>query len=170
MRSFRDFYENKVRLAIKQLNIVAQVVEKAGFKVDHFLDEQFTEPYVYIHNPNRNTSFEGVRLYRIGDKIAYRVQRENKTHPYGNAYTLDVELMFDDLMEEGEHKPEEIGNKVMEMVTKELRAFFEESAEAEQQRNDQETGKNPDGLGTVQVRNPQGGDYSTMSNELDKGR
>lgn len=164
MRSFRDFYENKVRIAIKQLNIVAQVVEKAGFKVDHFLDEQFSDPYVYIHNPNRNTSFDGVRLYRIGDKLAYRVQRENKTHPYGNAYTLDVELMFDDLMEEGEHKPETIGHKVMEMVAKELRSFFEESAEIE---NNQEPEKDQNGLGMVQIRNPQGGDYSTMTNELD---
>lgn len=168
MRSFRDFYENKVRLAIKQLNIVAQVVEKAGFKVDHFLDQQFEEPYVYIHNPNKSTSFEGVRLYRIGDKLAYRVQRENKTHPYGNAYSLDVELMFDDLMEEGEHKPEAIGQKVMEMVAKELRAFFEESADAEKQKADQEMGKEQDGLGMVSVRNPQGGDYSTMTHELDK--
>lgn len=168
MRSFRDFYENKVRLAIKQLNIVAQVVEKAGFKVDHYLDEQFTDPYVYVHNPNKNTSFEGVRLYRIGDKLAYRVQRENKTHPYGNAYSLDVELMFDDLMEEGKHKPEQIGHKVMEMVAKELRAFFEESAEAEKESNAKEIGAEENGLGAVHVRNPQGGDYSSMTNGLDK--
>jgi len=168
MRSFRDFYENKVRLAIKQLNIVAQVVEKAGFKVDHYLDEQFQEPYVYVRNPNRNTSFDGVRLYKIGDKLAYRVQRENATHPYGNAYSLDVELMFDDLMEEGEHKPEVIGQKVMEMVAKELRAFFEESADAEQETADKEMGKEADGLGHVHVRNPQGGDGSGMNNELDK--
>lgn len=166
MRSFRDYYENKVRLAIKQLNIVAQVVEKAGFKVDHFLDEQFQDPYVYVRNPNNNTSFDGVRLYKIGDKLAYRVQRENGTHPYGDAYTLDVELMFDDLMEEGEHKPEHIGNQVMELVAKELRAFFEESAEAEQDKSDQEVDK--DGLGMVNIRNPQGGDYSSMTNELDR--
>jgi hypothetical protein len=165
MRSFRDFYENKVRLAIKQLNIVAQVVEKAGFKVDHFLDEQFTEPYVFIHNPEQNTSFEGVRLYRIGDKIAYRIQRENKTHPYGNAYTLDVELMFDDLMEEGDHKPEEIGKKVMEMVAKELRTFFKESASAEKDKATEDMGMERDGLGTINVRNPQGGDANSMTQD-----
>jgi hypothetical protein len=168
MRSFRDFYENKVRLAIKQLNIVAQVVEKAGFKVDHFLDEQFDEPYCFVHNPNKNTSFQGVRMYKIGDKIAYRIQRENKTHPYGNAYTLDVELMFDDLMEEGEHKPEQVGQKVMEMVAKELRSFFEESADAEKQKDSKDSDKEQDGLGQVHIRNPQGGDYSSMTNELDK--
>jgi hypothetical protein len=168
MRSFRDFYENKVRQAIKQLNIVAQVIEKAGFKIDHFLDEHFTDPYVYIHNPNNDTSFEGVRLYRIGDKIAYRAQRENKTHPYGNAYTLDVELMFDDLMEEGEMKPEQIGHKVMTMIADELRSFFEESAEAEREENGLDANKQNDTLGQVSIRNPQGGDYSSMTNELDK--
>jgi hypothetical protein len=166
MRSFRDFYENKVRLTIKQLNIIAAVMEKAGFRVDHYLGEQFDDPYVYIYNPNQNTSFAGVRLYKIGDKIAYRVQRENKTHPYGMAYSLEVELMFDDLMEEGELKPEKIGEKVMEMVVKEIRAFFEESAEAE--HGDEEQEKRDDGLGMVHIRNPLGGDYSSMVHELDK--
>jgi hypothetical protein len=168
MRSFRDFYENKTRLAIKQLNLVAQVCEKAGFRVDHFLDEQFTEPYVYIQNPNQNTSFQGVRLYKIGNKLAYRVQRENNTHPYGNAYTLDVELMFDDIMEEGKHKPEHVGQQVMEMVTKELRGFFEESAEAEKEQADREMNGEKDGMGMVHVRNPQGNDYTITSNELSR--
>lgn len=165
MRSFRDFYENKVRQSIKQLNIVSQVLEKAGFKVDTFLGEQFDEPYIYVYNPNQNTTFHGVRMYKIGDKIAYRVQRESKTHPYGNAYSLEVELMFDDLMEEGESKPEDIGGKVLQMVAQELHTFFEESAKAEKPNAENE--KDLDGMGSVHIRNPLGGDYSSMVHALD---
>ena len=166
MRSFRDYYENKIRQTIKQLNIVAQVLEKSGFKVDHFLGEQFDEPYVYVYNPAQNTSFDGVRLYKIGDKIAYRVCREAKTHPYGNAYSLEIELMFDDLMEEGDSKPEDIGHKVMEMVSKELHTFFEESSKAEKPSAEDE--RNMDGMGFVNIRNPLGGDYSSMVHAMDK--
>ena len=144
-------------------------MEKAGFRVDTFLNEQFDEPYVYIYNPNNNTSFQGVRLYKIGDKIAYRIQRENKTHPYGNAYSLEVELMYDDLVEEGED-PKHVGPKVMEMIITELRSFFEESAEAEKERyQSDDQGTDKDGaLGKVHIRNPLGGDYSSMVHELDK--
>jgi hypothetical protein len=78
--------------------------------------------------------------------------------------------MFDDLMEEGEHKPEHIGHQVMQMVAKELHAFFEESAEAEQQKATQEIDAEKEGLGMVNIRNPQGNDYATMSNELDRSR
>jgi hypothetical protein len=161
MRSFRDFYENKVRLAMKHLNILSKVMEHSGFKVDSFLNEQFEEPYIFIYNPNSNTSFQGVRVYKIGDKIAYRIQRENQTHPYGNAYSLEVELMFDDLVEEGED-PKHVGSKVMEIITKEFRAFFDESAKAEKERNVADQGAENDALGSVHIRNPLGGDYSSM--------
>jgi hypothetical protein len=161
MRSFRDFYENKVRLAMKHLNILSKALEHSGFKVDSFLNEQFEEPYVFVYNPNSNTSFQGVRLYKIGDKIAYRIQRENQTHPYGNAYSLEVELMYDDLVEEGED-PKHVGPKVMEMIAKEFKAFFDESAKAEKDRNFTDQNKDNDALGSVHIRNPLGGDYSSM--------
>lgn len=165
MRNFRDFYENKTRQSIKQLNIIAQIVEKSGFKVDHFLGEQFDDPYIYIYNPNNNTSFDGVRLYKIGDKIAYRVCREAKTHPYGNAYSLEVELMFDDLMEEGKTKPEDIGGKIIEMIAKELKSFFHESAKAEKPNiSSDDSGI----MGSVHIKNPLGGDYSSMVHSMDK--
>ena len=72
---------------------------------DHLKEE---DPYLYVHNKNENLSFNGVRVYKIGDIMAYRIQKEEKTHPYGKAYLLDVENMFNEFLEDMEEKEEAI--------------------------------------------------------------
>jgi hypothetical protein len=161
MRTFREFLGNKQREGKRQLHMVQKVLERSGFRVEDFLDEHFDDPYIYCYNPDRNTSFKGVRVYRIGDKIAYRVQRENKTHPFGSAYMLDLDAIFNDLMGDGITKKEELGKKVIEEIAKNIKSFFQESAEAEREEDkwdDQDSGA----LGMVHVRNPLGGDYSSQ--------
>lgn len=161
MRTFHDFINGKQREGKRQLHMIMKILEKNDFKVEDFLDEQFKEPYIYCHNPDHNTSFKGIRLYVIGEKIAYRVQRENKTHPYGAAYIIDVDEIFNDLMSDGVTKKEKLGHKVIEEIVENINSFFKESAEAEKKEND--WGDEEDGtLGMVHVRNPLGGDYSSM--------
>lgn len=160
MRTFRDFLGGKKREAIRQLNMVEEVLKRGGFRVESFLNEQFDEPYIYCYNPNRDTTFKGVRVYRIGDKIAYRVQRESETHPFGTAYILDMDSIFNDLMSDGVTKKIELGHKLMEEIVQNIRAFFKESAEAE--REEEQWDDDGDSMGMVHVRNPLGGDYSSQ--------
>lgn len=167
VRSFQDFLGNKKRESRRHLHMIMKVLERNGFKVDNHLGENFDEPYVYCQNPDKNTTFKGVRLYKIGDKLAYRVQRESETHPFGTAYLLDLDGIFNDLMSDGITKKEQLGQKVMEEVANNLRAFFKESAAAEKQEDqwDDEDGS----MGMVHVRNPLGGDYSSQVHDAGHG-
>ncbi len=162
MRTFRQFLGGKIRENKRQLHMIKKVLEHGGFRVEDFLDEdQFVdEPYIYCHNPQKDTSFKGVRVYKIGDKLAYRVQRESKTHPFGTAYILDMDGIFNDLMGDGITKKEHLGNKMMQEIIHNLKSFFQESAAAE--REEDKWDDDGDSMGMVHVRNPLGGDYSSQ--------
>lgn len=132
-QQFLEFVDRKQREAVKHLSLIEKLMLKSGMKVDSFLEED--EPYVFVRSPDHRLSFDGVRIYEIAGMIAYRVQRELKTQPYGKAYLLDVEDMFNDFMSE-KMKEEEAGQKVVESVISEIKKFFERSAEAEQELTD----------------------------------
>jgi lipoate-protein ligase A len=104
--------------------------ETNGLHVKNYINDD--EPYIYVLAPNKSLSFEGIRIYQIGGNIAFRVQREDTTHPYGKAYLLDVEDMFSDFMSEN-IKQEEAGKKVIKSVVSEVKSFFEKSLSAEKE-------------------------------------
>ena len=129
MRNFKDFLNKKVRKGKKQLAVVKKVLEEQGMSVQDHLGND--DPYLFVKNPtSKKTSFAGVRIYKIGENIAYRVQKEEKTHPYGVAYSLDLEGAFEDFL--SDMKEEEAVKEVIKAVGIELKAFFEKSSEAEQ--------------------------------------
>jgi hypothetical protein len=111
-------------------------------------------------NPNQNVTFDGIRIYKIGDKIAYRIQKEENTQPFGKAYPLDIEDMFNDLMSD-HHKPEEAGKEVVKAVVNEVKRFFVQSAEAEKDLRSGEFSLSNTGNGQIAIRST-GSDYSNM--------
>ena len=128
MRNFKDFLNKKVRKSKKQLSVVKEVLEQQGIHVTDHLNED--DPYIFVKNSTgKKTSFGGVRIYKIGDQIAYRVQKEEKTHPYGVAYSLDLENAFADFLTD--MKEEEAVEEIIKAVGIEIKAFFEKSSEAE---------------------------------------
>lgn len=128
MEQFLEFIDRKQRSAKKHLDLIERLLKKGGMQVQAYLEEE--EPYVFVKSPSKNLSFDGIRIYEIGQMIAYRIQKEEKTHPYGKAYMLDIEDMFNDFM--GENMGEdEAGNKVIESVVQEVKKFFTKSEEAE---------------------------------------
>lgn len=127
-KSFSEFIDKKGREGRRQLHIIREVLRKGGMRVaDHV--ESNDDPYIFIANPEAASSFHGVRVYKIGNGVAFRIQREEKTHPYGTAYLLKIPEMFNDLVED--MKEEQAGKKVMEYMVKELKKFFLLSATAE---------------------------------------
>lgn len=159
MHTFLEFVDKKTRDSIHHLKVVKELLEKNGFTVDSYLSRD-DDPYIFLHSSDEQLSFEGVRIYQIGDTIAYRVQKENETHPYGKAYMLDVETMFNDLVSDNGDE-EKAGNKVISAVVKEFKTFFKTSKEAEyeiksadfvDQDNDSRDDTN-DG-GRIVLRNP----------------
>jgi hypothetical protein len=129
-KSFYEFIDKKSREGRRHLHIIRDVLTKHGMKVSDFSEANDNdEPYIFLHNPEKESSFHGVRIYQIGEAIAFRIQREEKTQPYGTAYPLKIPDMFADLVED--MKEEEAGKKVMEYMCKELQKFFVLSSRAE---------------------------------------
>ena len=133
MDQFLEFVDRKQREGKKHLKLIERLLRKSGMEVQPHLEEE--DPYVFVKSPNNKVSFDGLRIYEIGEMIAYRIQKEEKTHPFGKAYLLDLEDMFNDFMSEN-MKEEEAGHKVIESVVEELKKFFSKSAQAEQEIKD----------------------------------
>lgn len=130
MSLFLEFIDKKERDAIYHLKILKSLFEKQGFKVVARIKDD--DPYIFVQNSDNNGDFGGIRIYEIGDIISFRVQKDPDTQPYGKAYELDVETMFEDLLED--HKdPKKAGKALIGSLTKELKRFFEKSAKAEKE-------------------------------------
>lgn len=159
-KSFGEFIDKKQRDATKQLEIIEKILRKGGMKVENFLETDHRDPYIFCVSPIKNGSFDGIRIYKIGDKIAFRIQKESKTHPYGRAYPLDIEEMFNDLLSDEGIKESEAGKKVIESVNKEIRKFFERSSDAEKQEKESDI-EDKDGIGQVAIKG-NSADFSSM--------
>jgi hypothetical protein len=127
-----EFVKKKKREAVKQLKTLKKVLEHEGFSVEsHLEDDDDNDPYIFLKGKG-SLSFDGVRIYKIGDSIAYRVQKEAQTHPYGRAYLLDVESNFNELMAEMGSE-EKAGKELIESLRKEFTKFFQKSLAAERE-------------------------------------
>jgi hypothetical protein len=157
-RSFGEFVDKKKRESVRHLELVKKLLEHTGMKVDNFLmtDEDDHDPYIFCHNPAKSGSFDGIRIYKIGNDLAFRVQKESKTHPFGSAYPLPIESMFYDFMADKDVDNKKAGQKVIDAVGKEVRKFFDKSVEAERSYN-----KEIEKDGNVLVRTS-GTDYSSL--------
>lgn len=125
---FNKFLEIKNREVKKQLEIVKKILESKNFKVESFFDEE--SPYIFVRS-SISLPFEGLRIYKIGSNMAYRIQNENKTQPYGKSYDLNIESAFSDLVTD--MSEEEAGKVIIESLIKEIQSFFKESEKAQQE-------------------------------------
>lgn len=128
MKIFREFVDRKQREAVKHLKLLEQLFKQSGMKVNSFVEDE--DPYLFVYSPDDKMSFEGIRIYEIGGQVAYRIQKEADTEPYGRAYQLNLEEMFNDFMSDN-MKEEQAGKQVIKSVTEEVKKFFSKSAEAE---------------------------------------
>ena len=158
MKTFREFVDKKTREAKRQLKIIEKVLRKCGMTAQNFMEE---DPYIFVKNTGGQTSFDGIRIYKIAGTMAYRIQKESKTHPYGTAYMLDVEGMFDDLIADNVHE-EKAGKEVMKAIAEEIQAFFKRSAKAEKDLRASEFDKKSDPWGNVMVKSGGGTDYANL--------
>jgi len=161
-KNFGDFIDKKQRDSIKQLGLMRQLLEKNGMKVESYLETNDSdEPYIFCFNPSSNSSFDGVRIYKIGNRLAFRIQKENRTHPYGKAYPLEIEEMFHDFLGDQHIDQRKAGQKVIEMVSKEIKKFFDKSVDAEKDERKASVEGGSDSAGNVLVRTT-GTDYSSL--------
>ncbi len=158
METFVEFVDKKKRKSKQQLELITKILRKEGLVIGNHLEED--EPYVFLKSTNSGLSFDGIRIYKIGSDIAYRVQKEEQTHPYGKAYSLDLEGMYHDLLSDNMNE-EKAAKEVMKSVVQELKTFFEKSLNAEKELQIGDYDKKTDPMGKILARN-MGTDYSNM--------
>jgi len=160
-KSFGDFMNKKKRDGIDHLNIVEKILRNNGLKVENFINEDNEgDPYVFCYNPLQNASFNGVRIYILGDQLAFRVQNEKNTHPYGSAYPLNIEEMFHDFLSDKNLDKEKAGKKVIESISKEIKKFFEKSSQIE--KDERGTGIDGEESSGNVIASTMGTDYSSL--------
>jgi hypothetical protein len=157
--TFGAFLDKKKREAVKQLGLIDKLLRSQGMKVENYLKEE-DDPYIFCFNPSRMSSFDGIRIYKVGDNIAFRVQKESRTHPFGKSYPLDLEAMYNDLLTDEGVNEGQAGKKIIEAVAKELTQFFEKSMEAEKEMR-MRTLDDEQSAGQVAAR-PQVTDFGNM--------
>lgn len=155
MSKFKEFIDSKEKAAIKHLNIIKKVLDSKGLQTKSFLNK--SNPYIFVHSTDKDLSFGGIRIYAKNDIICYRIQKEEQTEPYGMAYPIPVEDMFEDLLIDYP-KPEEAGKKLVEDIASEIKRFFIESALAEKQTSKLD---DLDPMSRIVVRT-QGTDYANL--------
>ena len=169
MKSFLEFVDKRTRESKKQLDILKRVLEKGGMSVVDFSEEE--DPHLFLKG-SKNLSFEGVRIYKIGGEIVFRVQKEENTHPYGKAYSLQVEEMYDDIlsdeMEERVIIIDTSNEEVIKSISEEMRKFFNRSDKAEKEIRSIEFGNNNDSMGSV-LASSTGTDYANQEIKKNKG-
>jgi len=128
MYCFLEFVNRKERESRKHLNIVLKALKESGLHTYNHINHE--DSYIFVKASNKDLPFEGIRIYEIGNSLAYRVQKEKDTEPFGKAYPLDLEEMFNDLMGEN-MKEEQAGKEVIKGIVKEIKEFFSKSAKAQ---------------------------------------
>jgi hypothetical protein len=157
VKTFLEYVDKKERESKRHLKIIANLLENSGMKVKKHLGED--APYLFVPSPQKKLSFDGIRIYKIGSHIAYRVQKNEKTQPYGKSYPLDIEDMFKDYI--SDHMDEDkAGGLVVRSVIKEIKHFFKKSHEAEKDLMQADFDVN-DPLGRVVVKST-GTDWSNQ--------
>lgn len=158
MPTFVEFVGKKDRETIKHLKLVKRLLQQEGFQVASHLSHHREDPYLYVYSPDSTIKF-GLRVYGIGDELAYRLQRKEQTHPYGRAERLPIEEMWDDFKSDGAEDGK-AAHKLIKAVGGELRAYFKESAKADKKARQLELDKQPLG-GVDQVSVSGNSQYGT---------
>jgi len=128
---FSSFLDKKKKQTVNELKIIKDVLSQGDIKVEDFTEEE--TPYLFVNSTEESLDFDGVRVYKVGSNMAYRIQREKKTEPYGAAYPLNLENMFGDLI--SDMSEEKAAEDIKKAVIEEFKIFFKRSSEAQDEIN-----------------------------------
>lgn len=124
---FTAFLDKKTNEARKELEIIRDVLKEGGVEVKEFLKDG--DPYLFVFSTKKSLEFGGVRVYKIGSGMAYRIQNESDAQPFGASYPLGVEKMFHDLL--GDMDEDEAAKEIKKAIVEEFKNFFEKSLKAQ---------------------------------------
>lgn len=155
MKTFLEFVERKERESLRHLKLLCKML-KNDFVVEEFLQDN-KNAYIFVKVPSqhKSMSFKGIRIYEIGDKMAYRIQQESETEPYGKAYPIKIEEMFNDFMSDMDSE-EKVLDEIKKQIVNEIKNFFTNTAKAEDEMINKGTDQQ------TYIMKAGGTDYSNM--------
>lgn len=161
MKTFLEFVSAKSDQKPENLGLLTVILRNDGLKVHEFLDDH-KEPYIYVFNPLDDLSFQGVTVYKKGDVLAFRAQRYEDSQPYGAAYNIDMQGIYDDLLYDNKDKKQAL-DLLCRKLCKNMRDFFRKSKKAEDEalQSQLRSPEDKDGAGQIIIRNT-GTDYSNQ--------
>jgi hypothetical protein len=127
--TFFEFVDRKQRATIRHLKIIKRILDHTDIQTAAHVGTAKNDPFLYVYNPDGTTNF-GLRVYGIGDQLAFRLQRKEDTHPYGKPEQVDIESMWDDLKADGKEDGA-AASQLIKDIGRQFRDYFKESAKAE---------------------------------------
>jgi hypothetical protein len=126
---FFDYVNRNALGAKRKLKIIHHILKLSKIQNKIFLDVD--DPFLFVYSTDPECDFEGIRIYSIGRNIAFKIQNRIDTHPYGKAYLLDFENIFNTFMSEKGADEEKAGGKVADTLVEEIKRFFKMSSDAQ---------------------------------------
>jgi len=124
---FSSFVDKRVNRDRKELEVVRDVLKQGGVKVEDFTEKD--DPHLFVAATEGGLDFGGVRVYKIGSRMAYRIQNEASTEPYGESYPINIEGLFEDLITDMDD--EKAAEEIKKAIVGEMKGFFKKSLEAQ---------------------------------------
>lgn len=163
MKTFLEYSIHRVREHDPdKLKLLLAALTKAGLFVTDKTHEE-KDPHLFVQAIPQPEEFEGIRIYILGNICAYRVQKLRDTEPYGKAYLLDLQGMYDDSIKQLGTK----GDKkfyVEDLIKKlgaKLKKFYIDSIKDEDEYlQSQLDGDDRTDIGGAMIAPTNGGDYA----------
>lgn len=135
MITFLEYINRTDDTVVRRLKLLKRALEQGGFLVKDFALAE-DDPHVFVYSLPKVSTFEGVRFYIYGDTLAFRPQKKVDTEPYGEAYSFNIQDMFDDMMMDYGDDKQDVNKPVKECLKKmaqEIRTYFIKSKTSEEE-------------------------------------
>lgn len=163
MKTFLEYNIHRVREHDPdKLKLLLSALTKAGMFVLDKTDME-KDPHLFVQAIPQPEEFEGIRIYILGNICAYRVQKLKDTEPYGKAYLLDLQGMYDDSIRELGTKGDKkfyIEDLLSKLGNKLKKFYFDSIRDEEEYIQSQLDGEDMTDIGSAMVVPTNGGDYA----------
>jgi hypothetical protein len=168
MQTFLEYAIHRVKtFEPKRLHNLYLALKKGGLAVINRIHQQ-NDPHLWVQAHPQPEEYRGLRIYLLGNICAFRVQKLEKTEPYGKSYLLDLQEMYDNILEDlGEEEDNKDPNMAMNILIKQMcdkiRKFYIDSIKDEEEfLSAQLNGPERQDIGGAAILPVTGIDYSSQ--------
>jgi hypothetical protein len=165
MQTFFEYALHRVKsFEPDRLKDLYRLLKAGGLVVVDKTNEQ-NDPHLWVQAHPTPQEFSGIRVYLLGNICAFRVQKLETTEPYGKAYLMDLQGIFDKILEKMGNKAQksskEAVKELIKSVSGEINAFYHDSIKDEEEFvQDQLYGPERSDVGGAALVPSSGFDYS----------